>query len=99
MVDYYIKCVNEDSDGDIQSVGYGESVDQYVNDTKTKDTVISDIDSSNKDVKTSYYSSDMGEWVEGDDVHTVDGDYIRTDGNDIREDNLENLNTCPDDIL
>lgn len=98
MVDYYVKCVNEDSDGDIQSVGNGQNVDNQVVGTKTKDEVIPDIDSSNKNVKTCYYSSTEDEWVDGDDVHTVDGDYIRTDGNDIRADNLENLGECPDGI-
>lgn len=98
MVDYYVKCVNKDSDGDILSVGYGENVDKYVSDTKSKGSVISDIDSRGKDVKTCYYSSNQGGWVVGDDIHTVDGQYIRTDGNDIRADNLDNLGSCPDDI-
>lgn len=98
MIDYYIKCVNKDTDGDILSVGYGANVDEYVTDTKTKDSVISDIDDSNMNVKTCYYSNSQAGWVEGDDVHTVDGEYIRTDGNQIRADNLENLGSCPDDI-
>ncbi|GAB3684398.1 hypothetical protein GCM10028857_13330 [Salinarchaeum chitinilyticum] len=98
MIDYYIKCVNKGTDGDILSVGYGDNVDKFVNGTKTKETVISDIDDSNKNVKTCYYSDAQGGWVEGDDVHTVDGEYIRTDGNQIRSDNLDNLDSCPDDI-
>ena len=44
MADYYIKCVNENVDGDIAEVGYGSDVDKYVIDTKSKDAVISDID-------------------------------------------------------
>jgi len=99
MADYYIKCINQDSDGDIEGVGYGSNVDKYVTDTKSKGAVISDIDDyPQKDVKTAYYSNIHEQWVEGDEVHTVNGEYIRTDGNNIESDNLENLGTCPDDI-
>lgn len=99
MADYYIKCVNENVDGDIAEVGYGSDVDKYVSDTKSKDAVISDIDDyPQQDVKTAYYSNQQNQWVEGDEVHTVEGEYIRTDGNHTEADNLENLESCPDSI-
>jgi len=100
MADYYVKCVNKDSDGTIEEVGYGSNVDNTVVDTKTKGEVISDIDDfPQKEVWTAYYSSQQGDWVEGDEIHTVAGQYIRTDGNQIQSDNLENLEECPEDIL
>lgn len=98
MVEYYVKCVNNDSNGNIEEVGYGSNIDKYVSDTKSKSSVIYDIDTLNKTVKTAYYSSQQGEWVEGDNIHTVEGEYIRTDGNEVESDNLENLGSCPDDI-
>jgi hypothetical protein len=98
MVDYYVKCIREDADGNIDEVGYGSNIDKYVSDTKSKNAVIQDIDARNKTVKTAYYSDQQDQWVDGDDIHTVDGQYIRTDGNDIRADNLEHLGICPDSI-
>lgn len=99
MTDYYVKCVNTDADGNISSVGHGSQVDKYVAGTKSKATVIADIDEHpQQDVKTAYYSPQQDDWVVGDSIHTVDGEYIRTDGNEIRSDNLDHLNPCPDSI-
>ncbi len=96
MVYYYIKCVNEDGDGNIASVGYGNDLDDKINkDLKPKEEVISDIDEEGRLVKTAYYSDQKREWVTGDEVHTVEGEYIRTDGNDIESDNLGELQSCP----
>jgi len=94
MADYYIKCVNEDRDGNIESVGTGTDVDKNARNTKQKSEVIEDIDVYSKDVKTVYYSSSKGRWVVGSKVHTVDGEYIRTDRNNTREDNLNNIPEC-----
>ena len=40
-------------------------------------------------VRTKYVRD--GRWVEGEEIHVVDGSYLRTDGNNIKADNLENL--------
>ena len=40
-------------------------------------------------VRTKYKK--YGYWFEGDDVHVVDNEFLRTDGNNIREDNLGEL--------
>ena len=32
-----------------------------------------------------------GIWVDGEEVHVVDNKYLRTDNNNIKADNLENL--------
>ena len=32
-----------------------------------------------------------GNWVDGEEIHVVDDWYLRTDKNNIKEDNLENL--------
>jgi hypothetical protein len=94
VADYYIKCVNENRDGDIESVGTGTDVDKNYRNTKQKAEVIEDIDEHGKDVKTVYHSSSKGRWVVGSDVHTVNGDYIRTDRNNKRADNLDNIPEC-----
>ncbi len=39
--------------------------------------------------KTMYYYNN--EWRIGEDVHVVDGEYLRTDANNIKADNLANL--------
>jgi len=45
-------------------------------------------DSSNR-VKTKHVR--YGSWTEGEDVRVVDNRYLRTDSNDTKADNLENL--------
>lgn len=40
-------------------------------------------------VHTKYYR--FGRWYDGEEIHVVDNKYLRTDKNDIKADNLENL--------
>ena len=54
----------------------------------TKQAVINFINDGNE-VKTKYRKN--GFWVVGENVHVVDNQYIRTDSNSIKADNLENL--------
>lgn len=100
MADYYIKCIFENDEGNITRVGYGPKADKNVEGTKSKEKVISEINPpSAKTVNTAYYSESQEEWLEGDEIHSVEGEYIRTDRNEIKADNLENLGTCPSDIV
>lgn len=93
MADYYIKCTEKDRDGEIRRVGYTLGLAGSVGgQRKDKSNVIRDIDVLNKDVKTAYREG--GLWKIGDEVHTVNGDYIRTDGNQLEEDNLDNISSC-----
>ncbi len=95
MPAYYIKCRDLADDDTIETVGIGEDVDKWVEDYKGKPEIIEDIDDHGDDVMTAYVSD--GEWVEGDEVHPVSGEYIRTDGNEIEADNLQNISDCPSD--
>ncbi len=54
----------------------------------TKRSVIDFINDGNA-VKTKYVRN--GRWVVGEDVHVVDNSYLRTDNNNTKADNLENL--------
>lgn len=54
----------------------------------SKQSVIDFINDGNA-VKTKYRRNYS--WVVGEDVHVVDNRYIRTDKNNIKADNLENL--------
>lgn len=40
-------------------------------------------------VHTKYYR--FGRWYDGEEIHVVDNSYLRTDKNNIKADNLENL--------
>lgn len=54
----------------------------------TKQAVINFINDGNA-VETKYVRN--GRWVVGEDVHVVDNSYLRTDNNNTKADNLENL--------
>ncbi|MDZ7701834.1 MAG: DUF3892 domain-containing protein [Halobacteriales archaeon] len=93
MADYYIKCTEKDRDGDILRVGWSLFPSTSIKNTlKNKREVIRDIDVKNYDVKTAYKRG--GNWKIGEEVHTVDGDYIRTDRNKTPADNLDNISEC-----
>ncbi|OUJ18900.1 hypothetical protein AMET1_0551 [Methanonatronarchaeum thermophilum] len=94
MVDYYIKCIQEHRGENISNVGVGKKLDKWIETKKTKKEVILDIDEKNKVIKTAYLNNK--EWVAGNEVHTVEGEYIRTDRNDKLSDNLGELPNCPD---
>ncbi|HPQ70116.1 MAG TPA: DUF3892 domain-containing protein [bacterium] len=91
MADYYIKCKKEDSSGVIESVGMATTLSGSTS-SYAKSTVVYYIDTMKKDIWTAYYQN--GTWKLGDHVHTVDGKYIRTDGNSVKKDNLGNLPEC-----
>lgn len=93
MAAYYIKCTEKDSDGDILAVGYSYGLTAGIGGKrKDKSDVINDIDNRSKDVMTAYKQG--GSWTEGEEVHTVEGEYIRTDRNQTESDNLDNISTC-----
>ena len=55
----------------------------------TKAQIIDFINKNPNRTKTKY--NRYGRWVEGEDVHVVDNRYIRTDANNIKDDNLGSL--------
>lgn len=55
----------------------------------TKKDMIEYINGHPGNVKTKYKRN--GAWREGEYVHVVDNSYLRTDANNIKQDNLENL--------
>lgn len=99
MAAYYLKCIIEAADGAIDRLGYGITISRKVGGTKTKPTVITDIESRGLTVKTVYHDDHQGRWIDGDEVHVADGRYLRTDVNDIQADNLEHLPECPESLF
>ena len=57
--------------------------------TCDKQAMIDFIEKQHGQVKTKYYRN--GRWIVGEDVHVVEHAYLRTDANNIKADNLENL--------
>lgn len=92
-VSYYVKCTVENSQDNISQVGYSRTLSRSVGGKrKEKSNVIYDIDELDKNVMTAF--KHMGSWEEGDKIHVVEGEYIRTDGNNIESDNLGELPGC-----
>jgi hypothetical protein len=96
--DYYIRCVNKDASGGIDSVGTTRTLQSNAPyETKPKSEVIEDL-KRDKTVKTVHKRDSP--WLEGEDahqgedVHHVDGEYIRTDVNNTEADNLGDLPEC-----
>ncbi len=89
MADYWIKKVSKSDDGNIEEVKYSYSLGTSPSWDKNKSSVVNDIDSRGKEVMTAYKSG--GQWKKGDSVHTVESEWIRTDGNEIESDNLGDL--------
>lgn len=63
----------------------------YENATKecTKQEMVNFINQNPNCTKTKYIP--YGIWIEGEDVRVVDNNYLRTDANNIRQDNLGRL--------
>ncbi|TKX61205.1 DUF3892 domain-containing protein [Halorubrum sp. ASP1] len=91
MADSYIKKVEKNSDGDISKVAASGTLSGEITDLKLKTSVVRDLDSRDMTYVTAYKKN--GKYVVGDEVHTVKGEYIRTDGNNIPQDDLGNLPT------
>jgi hypothetical protein len=50
-----------------------------------------DFINKNPNVTKTKYKNPWGNWQSGEDVRVVDNSYLRTDSNNIKKDNLENL--------
>ena len=74
----------------IGNVKWTNSFYEWATKECTKQEMINFInkDSANK-VKTKFYRNNS--WIEGADVRVVDNRYLRTDANNTKADNLENL--------
>lgn len=95
MPDYYITCVEEAGPGEIETVGTQVTLRGEPSEVtkKQKREVIMEIDDFDMTVVTAYLDRNR-EWQEGTAVHTVEGKWIRTDGNETRADNLGGLPHC-----
>jgi len=89
MADAYLRSVRNDSNGDIAKITVSGTPAGKVTDVKRKPSVVRDIDSGEMTYATAVKVD--GEFVVGDEVHTVENKYIRTDGNEIPQDNLGDL--------
>lgn len=94
--DYAIIAVQYDDDGsEIVKVKRGEVGEEMLLNKveRPRSKVITDINLQQSDYTTAL-KNDNGDWAIGEEVHVVvaDGDkYIRTDQNDVAEDNLGEL--------
>jgi len=89
MAAYYIKKVHKSDEDTIEEVKFSRELSESPKGTRKKSRVVDDIDEKGKSVYTAY--RDQLRWKLGDEVHTVDGKWIRTDGNGIEADNLGDL--------
>lgn len=56
-----------------------------------RESLIKEIKDSNKRVITAYLDKHRNRWQEGEDIHVTSHGYVRTDANEIDEDNLGEL--------
>lgn len=85
---YYIDKVHYENDV-IAEVKYTDLLYSDATNSATKQTIISWINAGHQ-FKTKYINRN-GVWTEGDNIIVVDNRYIRTDGSNIKCDNLGNL--------
>jgi hypothetical protein len=92
LIDYFITAKREKY-GAITHVRVHSNYSgepSYTSETWTKEAVINLIDNIKKVFYTAFKDG-WGNWKTGDRIHTVAGKYLRTDGNCIQNDNLDNL--------
>lgn len=96
MIDKYIYCVTKDKNGNIIKVGVLSSLDVngFSMSSKYASEVIQDILSG----KSRYYTvkQENNKSVKGQEVVVVNDNppYLRSKGNDLADDNLDNLPAC-----
>ena len=96
MADYYIHAVHQDKEVIVTvktCTAYTKTGGPGTTTEKTRSTVVSDIDVSNKSIFTIYKNSNK-EWILGEKVITEEIDkkkYIKTKANGKKTDNLDNI--------
>lgn len=86
----YIYAVHKNAETDvIERVRYTDYLGYMKDDEATKRDMISYINAHPYTVQTMYRRDSS--WVSGEYVHVVDNEYLRTDANHKREDNLGEL--------
>lgn len=86
----YIYAVHKDTDTDvIKDVKYTNYLGYLSEREATKKEMINYINNHSDSVKTMYKRGTS--WYSGEYVHVVDNEYLRTDSNRIKADNLGNL--------
>lgn len=87
---FYIYAVHKSKDdGAIQQLRYSDRFGEMQIKSCSKASMISHINRYPDTVMTMYVL--CSRWVTGEYVHVVDNEYLRTDANDIKADNLANL--------
>ncbi|MDP8255634.1 MAG: DUF3892 domain-containing protein [Candidatus Alcyoniella australis] len=88
MADYYIKCQKKAPDGSIIALGMSSSLRGPVSMFR-KASVVALV----REMKISIWTAllEDGKWIEGEQMRTVEGRYLRTDRNDTPLDNLGEL--------
>lgn len=95
--DYYIKCTEEDSDGNLYRVRASGRLEVLVTDMRLRERVLRDIVERNMTVMTAF--EHKGEWHEGEVVRPYKGLYLRTDRNEVESDNLGELPDCEESLF
>ncbi len=87
---FYIYAVHKNKDdGAIEQLRYSDRFGEMQIKSCSKASMIRHINRYPNTVMTMYVL--CGRWVTGEHVHVVDNEYLRTDANDIKADNLVNL--------
>lgn len=86
--DFIIKCIKQNSDNIIENL-YIKEKNELEYEFIDKKRFISYIL-----LLKNYGFNFTIKTINGDNVNIVDGKYLRTDGNQIKEDNLANLKEC-----
>lgn len=73
----------------ISEIKWTNTLTENADKRRTKADMIKFINDNPGSVHTKYYR--FGRWYDGEEIHVVDNSYLRTDKNNIKADNLENL--------
>lgn len=82
----------KDSNGNesyISEIMWTNTLTENADNRYTKADMIKVINDNPGCAHTKYYR--YGRWCDGEEIHVVDNSYLRTDKNNIKADNLENL--------
>ena len=85
----HYKVDNNGNELYIESVKWTDNLYENAYKECSKQGMINYIKKYPNNTKTKYYR--YGSWCVGEDVRVIDNQYLRTDSNDIKSDNLGNL--------
>jgi hypothetical protein len=88
MVEYYVKKVRRNDDGQIVRVKTSKELEGRPKKVRKRKKVVKHV-KKGKDVRTAYLKN--GRWTEGDKLKLHNDKWLRTEGNNQKRDNLGSL--------